>query len=180
MSLDIEVTSSVRRSESMTGLFPFPCRKILLCGSDKIWRTSTTCIFFPLGPFWGRGAHNLVCSALSTTHLRPSRSSAILSHLFTSTLSRFLLTLSLHLNVGVPLLPLSPSSLCNLNVGVLLPPLPPSSLCNLNVGVLLPPLPPSSLCNLNVGVLLPPLPPSSLCNLNVGVLLPPLPPSLQS
>ena len=64
-----------------------------------------------LGVGGGVGAHHLVCSALSTRRLYPPRSSVIPSRswLFPSALSRSLLTLSLHLNFGFPLLILSSS-----------------------------------------------------------------------
>ena len=66
----------------------------------------------------GMGPHHFVCSVLSASRLHPSRSPAILSHswLFTSDLSRFLLTLSLHLNVGLLLLLLPPSSVLMLSL----------------------------------------------------------------
>ena len=57
------------------------------------------------------GTHHLVCSAPSTSRLHQSRSPTILSYscLFTSDLSRSLLTLSVHLNFGLLLLLLPPS-----------------------------------------------------------------------
>ena len=65
-----------------------------------------------VGPwsFTGWGPHHLVSSTLSMRHLL--RSSAILSHswLFNSALLKSLLTLSLLLNLGLPLLLLPSSS----------------------------------------------------------------------
>ena len=59
-----------------------------------------------------RGSYYLICFALSTNRLHPSRSSDVLFHstLLTSTLSKSLLTLSLHLNCSLPVLLLPPVS----------------------------------------------------------------------
>ena len=61
------------------------------------------------------GGHITVCSVLSTSCLHPSRSSGFLSHswLFTSSVSIYLSTLSLRLNVGLPILLLPPSFPCS-------------------------------------------------------------------
>ena len=77
--------------------------------------TYPTPLFLRLSPWSlaGRRLHHLVCSALSTSRRRPSRSSASLSRyrVFTSDLSRSLLTMFLHLNFSPCLLLLSPSAI---------------------------------------------------------------------
>ena len=66
----------------------------------------------PLSPRSLAGWGHLIAFTLLTSRRHPSRSSSILSHsrLLTSTLSTFLLTLSLRLKVGLPLLLLPSTS----------------------------------------------------------------------
>ena len=71
-------------------------------------------------PWSGWVSFHLICSALLTCRLHPSQSSAITSHsrLFTSIRPRSLLTLSLHLNFGILLLLLPPSSVSMLSFSI--------------------------------------------------------------
>ena len=76
--------------------------KVRLYERHRVCRWNNNVLFCSLDddrlPSWsltGRRPHHLICSAISTSRLRPSRSSIILSHswLFISALSRSLLTL---------------------------------------------------------------------------------------